>query len=68
MKRYAVIIPAFRPMEQLPEYIDELISKQIEHIIIIDDGSGLDYQNVFRRIQPFGECTILTHEENCGKG
>ncbi len=68
MIKFAVIIPAYRPMAELPAYIEALILEQVKHILVIDDGSGPKYQTVFEEIRAYDQCTVLVHEENKGKG
>lgn len=68
MKKFAVIIPAYRPMRNLPEYVHQLIQKGVPQIIVVDDGSGEPYKEVFAQIEHFKECTLITHPTNKGKG
>lgn len=37
-------------------------------ILVVDDGSGADFQSVFAQIQDMPEVTLLRHERNGGKG
>ena len=39
MKNIAIIIPAYNPDEKLVEIINNLVSKNILNIIVINDGS-----------------------------
>lgn len=68
MKKFAVIIPAYRPMRSLPEYVHNLIQNGVPQIIVVDDGSGEPYRDVFSQIETFKECTLITHPTNRGKG
>ena len=68
MKKFAVIIPAYRPMKSLPEYVYNLIQNGVPQIIVVDDGSGEPYKDIFTQIASFKECTLITHPTNQGKG
>ena len=62
-----VIIPSLQPNDKLIVLIENLKAKDIEKIIIVDDGSGEDYRDFFDRAAALG-CTVLTHAVNLGKG
>lgn len=64
----AIAIPALNPSMQLLTFLDELCAYGIEHIIVIDDGSGEKYKQVFLEASRKPGCVILTHEQNYGKG
>ena len=68
MKKFAVIIPAYRPMKSLPEYVHNLIQNGVPHVIVVDDGSGASYKDIFAEIKTFKECILITHPKNKGKG
>lgn len=61
-----ILIPAFEPKEKLLSYVQELNSYGLMDIIIVDDGSGEDYQWIFKELKK--HCILLSHEENKGKG
>ncbi|MDO5426164.1 MAG: bifunctional glycosyltransferase family 2/GtrA family protein [Eubacteriales bacterium] len=60
-----VIIPAYKPDETLAAITDQLWTYGCR-IVVVDDGSGEEYQPVFDRVQDV--CVILRHSENRGKG
>lgn len=60
-----VIIPAYKPDETLITITDKLWAYGCR-IIVVDDGSGEEYQPVFDRVRDI--CIILQHPENRGKG
>jgi len=37
-------------------------------IVVIDDGSGPDFQSIFNQVKAIPAVSLLTHEVNCGKG
>ena len=61
----AVIIPAYEPDGVLTDIAKALKSEGFK-VIVIDDGSGEKYKNIFAETAAFAE--ILTHEKNRGKG
>ena len=63
-----VLIPSLDPDEKLPKYVEELIKAQYGLILVIDDGSGPEYQPIFERIASWPGCHVLHHEVNRGKG
>ena len=59
------IIPALNPDEKLEKLVKELV-KSYNKIIIVNDGSKSD--EIFKKLESYKECVILTHEVNKGKG
>lgn len=68
MKETYVVIPAFEPEPELCAYIDELLTVIRAKIIVVDDGSGGAYKEIFERIGTKENCTVLYHVRNRGKG
>lgn len=62
-----VLIPAYEPNERLIKLIHELKAICNYNIVIVDDGSGDNYKDIFTRAA-YNGCTVLTHEVNKGKG
>lgn len=60
-----VIIPAYKPDETLLTITDRLWVYGCR-IIVVDDGSGVEYKKFFEKISDI--CIILHHSENRGKG
>lgn len=63
-----VIIPAYEPDEKLLTLLQQLKKAGILHIIVVDDGSGSAYRDLFEQAGTVDGCTILTHAVNLGKG
>lgn len=59
------IIPAYEPDEQLVKTAEELNGLGFK-LIIVDDGSSHDKDDIFGKAESFG--VVLHHEKNCGKG
>ncbi|MGO5359263.1 glycosyltransferase [Anaerofustis sp. LCP19S3_F7] len=61
-----ILIPAYKPDKKLIGVVKELIEHD-EKILIINDGSGKEFEDIFKQVEDLG-CTVLVHEENKGKG
>jgi glycosyltransferase involved in cell wall biosynthesis len=66
--RFAVLIPAYKPSASLPDLVRALAAKAIPAIVVVDDGSGPEYQDVFSRAAAFPNVHLLRHATNLGKG
>ena len=62
-----ILIPAFEPSEKINNLIDELQKITDTPIIVIDDGSGKNYKEIFNSVAKKG-VKVLTHKNNKGKG
>ena len=67
LKDITVIIPAYKPSHYLINTLKSLKEEGFSDFIVVDDGGGAEYAEVFREAEELG-CTVLTHEENRGKG
>lgn len=75
MLKIGVIIPALNPDDKLVTLIQELkqatnLTSLVKKIIIIDDGSDINHQQIFQKITnlKLDNLIILHHEQNRGKG
>lgn len=66
--RIPILIPAYRPDNSLIRLVRELESMDFCNIVIVDDGSGSEYQRIFDQAQNNYGCRILHHAQNLGKG
>lgn len=62
-----VLIPAYEPDGRLIKLVTEIRRETAYSVVIVNDGSGSDFQNVFLTAEEMG-CTVLTHDRNFGKG
>ena len=62
--RYA-LIPAYQPDERLIEITKQLAAYGF-HVVIVDDGSGDEYADIFFEVLSYAD--IFIHEQNRGKG
>ncbi|MCR5671588.1 MAG: bifunctional glycosyltransferase family 2/GtrA family protein [Butyrivibrio sp.] len=62
-----VIIPAYEPDEKLIKLLDDLKTAGIAPVVVVDDGSGEKFRDLFKRASE--RCDVLlTHAVNMGKG
>ena len=59
------LIPAYEPDDKLILLVKELKKNNYE-IIVVNDGSGEKYNDIFKQIDKF--CTLISYENNMGKG
>lgn len=64
----AIVIPCLDPAETLVAYVQDLLAQGFSHIYVVNDGSHPAYTPLFQQVCIAPECTLLTHEENRGKG
>lgn len=62
-----ILIPSYEPDERLLGLIHDLKEVTDSSILIVDDGSGEAYSDIFRSASEAG-CTVLRHDANQGKG
>jgi glycosyltransferase involved in cell wall biosynthesis len=62
-----ILIPAYEPTNRMITLIKNLKDKCDYPILIVDDGSGSNYKNIFDTAEEMG-CLVLTQEKNKGKG
>ncbi|MFR9297351.1 MAG: glycosyltransferase, partial [Aedoeadaptatus pacaensis] len=60
-----VLIPAFEPDESLLSFIEDLLAKELD-VLVVDDGSGRDFASVFAQLPE--AVTFLSYDTNRGKG
>ena len=66
--RLAVIIPAYKPSAGLIDLVQTLCKKSLPAIVIVDDGSGPEFREIFERVAEFPKVHMLRHAVNLGKG
>ena len=62
-----VVIPSYKPTEQLLATVSMLRENTDYPIVIVDDGSGEQYRTFFDEAEAQG-CIVLRHDVNRGKG
>lgn len=66
LKQYIVVIPAYEPDEKMIQLVKAIYNTTDFEILIVDDGSGEAYNQVFKAAMNYGK--VLRHKENKGKG
>ena len=69
-KEFAFVIPAYNPDKKLLEVIQNIRKQSDKKIFIIDDGSNIDSQFIFKEIQEKQDKQLffIKHAVNLGKG
>ena len=62
----AVIIPAYEPDDILIDIVESICYKPDFTVIVVDDGSGNKYEDIFSKIEDIS--IVIKHSENKGKG
>ena len=66
-----IVIPAYEPDNRMLTLLESMKEKDLGPVIIVDDGSGTEYAELFAQarvcLHELGG-TVLTHEVNRGKG
>jgi len=64
-----LLIPARKPGAELAPLVQKLsASGAFEGIVLVDDGGGPEYRELFRSLARIDGVTVLTHVVNLGKG
>ena len=66
MRNGVIVIPAYQPNHKLIYIAHELKQAGFPKIIVVDDGSGPEYQTIFSALEI--DCKVIHHEQNQGKG
>ena len=68
MNKTVIIIPSLEPDEKLVNLIENLTQAGLSEILLVDDGSGSDYQQIFDSVKEKYGCIVLRNAINMGKG
>jgi glycosyltransferase involved in cell wall biosynthesis len=64
----AVLIPAYQPGNALVEMVLALTGSGFTNTVVVDDGSGPGYAQVFEQLSYFEGVRVIRHAVNLGKG
>lgn len=67
MSEIVIIIPAYKPHEKIMSDFMKELKENFKNIVIVDDGSGEEYQKFFNQFETMG-ILVLRHHVNMGKG
>ncbi len=63
-----VVIPSLNPDEKMMSLLADLKAGGFSHVLVVNDGSGPEYDAYFRRAAEEFGCIVLRHAINFGKG
>ena len=63
-----VLIPSYKPGGALETLVDALLQRGFDTIIVVNDGSGPEFDGIFQRVARSGRVHLLEHGVNLGKG
>ena len=63
-----ILIPTLHPDHLLTQYVDDLVIHGFQHILVVDDGSGPDYEALFETLKHKPGCEVIGYPVNGGKG
>lgn len=62
-----VVIPSYEPQEEFIDYA-KTVSESARCVVVVNDGSGEDYDHIFDEISKIDNVAYLKHDKNRGKG
>src|SRR5258708_32687070 len=68
MSKTILLIPSYQPTVLCCELLEGLRRIDPTPIVVVDDGSGLAYQELFQRASRGADAVVLTNAGNLGKG
>lgn len=63
-----ILIPAYKPNYQLLELVQDLARQPLQKIVIVNDGSPGEFDQIFRQVSESQNTILLQHVKNLGKG
>ena len=67
-EKTVIIIPTYKPDFKLLDTISGIIEEGFSKILVVNDGSGEAYEEVFDKVRAIPQCELLVHPVNRGKG
>ncbi len=61
-----IVIPSYQPTDFIYNLCEQLSGNKSLSIVVVDDGSGMNYRDIFNRLSM--KAVVLHHQENFGKG
>jgi glycosyltransferase involved in cell wall biosynthesis len=68
LRSLAVLIPAWQPESVLMRLVEESAAAGFGAVVVIDDGSGSQWREVFAALERLQKVHLVRHAENHGKG
>lgn len=66
-QKSTIAIPSYQPTSALVEVVNQLRKATDRKIIVIDDGSGNEFDEIFETVEGFG-AIVIRYQKNKGKG
>lgn len=66
--RMVILIPAYRPTNSLVSLVADLAAEGDARIVLVDDGSGPEFESIFERAANQPNVYLVRHYTNLGKG
>ncbi|UYO38425.1 bifunctional glycosyltransferase family 2/GtrA family protein [Rhodopseudomonas palustris] len=63
-----ILIPAYKPTKQLPGFVRSLTSQVDCPVVVVDDGCGLEYRDLFAELAAIDRIQVIRNAANLGKG
>ena len=69
MYKFAIVVPAYKPSNMLPNMILNILEiDKVSEVICVNDGSGSEFDSTFDEVKEIEGCKVLVHDVNKGKG
>lgn len=66
--KIALVVPIYQPTEFVMPFLSKFKKGDFDKMIVVDDGSGGDYDEDFEQIRSLGLFTLIRLPKNKGKG
>lgn len=66
--KIALIVPIYQPTEFVMPFLRKFAPGDFEKMVVVDDGSGHDFDKEFEAIRSLGLFTVIRLKKNKGKG
>jgi glycosyltransferase involved in cell wall biosynthesis len=63
-----VLIPAYMPGSEILALVKGLLQLGVPSIVVVDDGSGAQFEELFRDLASLDRVHVIHHAINLGKG
>ena len=63
-----IIIPSYEPPYVFTDYVSELVKNDDVEVVVVNDGSGKEFNRVYEKLETINKCKVLSYEVNKGKG
>ena len=64
----ALLIPIYEPTEKVVPFLKQFQAGEFDTFLVVDDGSGPDYQAIFQEISASTVFDVISYPQNQGKG